>query len=174
VLNPEARNKKSVAEDITLDDFPPYRRWVHIVRWVHVPKVYTSEELADLGRRAREVSKKLHEATEQLNESICTLEDTFLERLGEDARGRVEIRRGVTPIYEPRKKGRPPKKLDQREWVEFLIYKRGEFFIESNKSGPRFIETHILSTSREMRMLVCSKFGELWLACGGGPLKRGV
>lgn len=160
---------KSAVDDITLDDLPPRRVYTN------PPKQYTPEELRDLGRRAREVSQKLHEATEQLNESICALEDRFLEQLGEGARGRVEIQRGETPIYERKRKRKGKSVLvGKREWVEFLLYKNGEFFVESNKSGPRFTETHILSTSREMRKLVCYKFAELWVACGGRPPPAGV
>lgn len=160
---------KSAADDITLDDLPPRRVYANPPP---SPKQYTREEMAELGRRAREVSQKLQEVTEQLNEAICELEDRFLALLGEDARGRVEIHRGVTPIFEKRKKGQRPRQIDQREWVEFLLYKNGEFFIESNKSGPRFTETHILSTSRDMRKMVCHKFAELWIACGGRPPKE--
>lgn len=119
------------------------------------PKQYTPEELRDLGQRAREVSRRLHEVTEQMNEALCAVEDAFLERLGEGARGRVELQRGTTK---------------KREWVEFLVYRDGEFFVESNRGGPRFELTHMLSTSRDCRKLICGKIADLWLACGGKPL----
>ena len=145
---------KSAAEDITLDDLPPRRKKHEEKPKRPPPKVYTPEELRDLVARAREVSQKLHDETEKLNEAICRLEDAFLEKLGDDVRGRVEIERGEH-------KGRP--------WVRFLIFKRGEFFIESNKGTRHFTETHILSTSRDTRLLATYKFKELWVACGGTP-----
>lgn len=113
-------------------------------------RTFTPEEMRDLGRRARVASARLAEATERMNESLCLVEDVFLERL-KDARGRVELRRST--------KG--------RAWVEFLVYKDGELFVESNRSGPRFTMTHVLDTNRESRMLVCHKIPELWVECGG-------
>jgi hypothetical protein len=98
------------------------------------------------------IARGLEQATEQMNEAICEAEDTFLEKLGEGARGRVEIQRGET--------GRKP-------WVDFLAYHKGEFFIETNRGGNRFSSIHILSASREMRILACSRLKALWEVCGG-------
>lgn len=117
---------------------------------------YTQEELRDLGRRARDVGRRLEEATELMNESLCALEDAFLERLGPGARGRVELRRDT----------------GSRPWVEFLVYKDGEIFVESNRHRARFEEVHILSAPRECRAAACGKAAELWEACGGPPLVR--
>jgi len=90
-----------------------------------------------------------------MNESLRTLEDIFSERLGKDARGRVELQRGTTKKH---------------EWVAFLIYRDGGFFVESNRSGPRFELNPMLSTSRDCRKLICGKVAELWVACGGKSL----
>ncbi len=95
---------RSAADDITLDDVPPRRRYPVPTP---PPKQYTQEEMRELWRRAREIGPKLAEAIEQLNEALCTIEDLIMERLGKDARGRVELQRGETPIYEKRKKGKP-------------------------------------------------------------------
>ena len=162
---------KSATEDITLDDFPPTRRYP-VPR--PEPKQYTTEEIREMWRKLRELGPQLAEATEQMNEALCTIEDLIVERLGEDARGRVELQRGETPIYEKRKKGKPPRLIEKRPWVEFLVYRDTEMFVESNKSGgSRFESTHILSTSREMRILACHKIEELWVACGGKlPIRK--
>lgn len=149
--------RRSAVDDITLDDLPPWRRYDNPPK---PPKPFDWEALKTLGRR-------LAEATERMNESLCTIEDVFLEKLGQEARGRVELERGETPIWEKKHKGQPQKLIERRPWVEFLVYRRGEFFVESNRSGPRFTTTHLLSTSRETRMKACGKVQALWVACGG-------
>ncbi len=155
---------RSAADDITLDDVPPRRRYPVPTP---PPKQYTQEEMRELWRRAREIGPKLAEAIEQLNEALCTIEDLIMERLGKDARGRVELQRGETPIYEKRKKGKPGRLIEKRPWVEFLVYRDTEMFVESNKSGPRFTSTYILDASRDRRILACHKIEELWVSCGG-------
>ena len=130
-------------------------------------KPFDWEDLAKVGKR-------LEEATERMYETICDIEDLILEKLGELARGRVELRRGETSIYEKNpKNGIRRKLLETRQWVESLAYLNGEMFIESNRSGPRFTSTHILSTSREIRVLAMEKIPALWEACGGTlPIRR--
>lgn len=119
------------------------------------PRPFTPEEIRALGQRASLVAQQLHEATERMNEELCAAEDAFLEGLGPTAHGRVEIQRGF---------------VQNRSWVEFLVYRGGEFFVESNRVRPRFDSTHMLSTSRDCRKLICLKLPELWVACGGAPL----
>lgn len=142
---------KSAVEDISLDTHPGK------LRPPEPPKrTWTWEQLRDLGKR-------LSDATEQMNEALCRIEDIILERLGEDARGRVELQRGEAPI-----RGKKGKVVGKRPWVEFLIYRDGEMFVESNRGdSSRFTLTHMLSTSRETRTLICGKVAELWEACGG-------
>ena len=119
------------------------------------------ESTASIVRRAVELSQQLRVETEKLNEALCHAEDTFMERLGPGARGRVVLQRG-----EVLDKKRKP--VGKRPWVEFLIYKDDEFFIESNRNEQnRFTMVHLLSTGRDIRCMACLKLKELWSACGG-------
>jgi hypothetical protein len=151
---------KSVVEDITLESHPGNPRPAVVVP---SGRTYTIRDLRELGR-------DLHELTEKMNEAICRAEDAFLERLGESARGRVELRRGEEPIFAKKKSKKGKREVvGKRSWVTFLIYRDGEFFVESNRpgDGTRFVDAHILSTSREIRILACNKMAELWEACSG-------
>ena len=129
-------------------------------------RLYTPEELRDLVRRAREAGPKLAEATERMNKSLSEVESLFRQHL-KDARGRVELQRGMA------QRG-VAQRAKRREWIDFLLYRDGEFFIESNRGGPRFFSTYFLDTSRETRVLICGKIVDLWLACGGPPLPTTV
>lgn len=107
-----------------------------------------------MGIRAREVSRKLAEATDALNESLRKTEAAFVERLGPETRGRTILRK------------------NEDGWIEHLLFRDGRFFFESGWPGEKLNMVPLLNASREVRVKAVDCLGRLWSACGGAPLSK--
>jgi len=108
---------------------------------------------AERVRRAWELGPELERLTEALNAALGRFEEALVGRLGEDARGRVSLRR-----------------RSESRVIEHVVMREGKLFYERGWPGGGMGVTALVSSSREVRILACDRLPDLWRACGGPPL----
>jgi hypothetical protein len=99
----------------------------------------------------REVAQRTAEVWEEFAEKIAGAERGFVERLGQDARGRIRLRG------------------HNDEFIEHLTFRDGRFFVEAGHPGRPLKAMLLTHMTREVRLLAADKLDELWRACGGPP-----
>jgi len=107
---------------------------------------------AERVRRAWELGPELERLTEALNAALGRFEEAVVRRLGEDARGRVSLRKNKSRV------------------IEHVVMRAGKLFYERGWPGGGMGVTALVSSSREVRILACDRLPDLWRACGGPPL----
>lgn len=110
----------------------------------------------NIGERLRELIPKLREADAQLNDAFERLEDIFEIRLPQGSYGRILLSR--------------PGRLST-EWTHF-VYDEGLFWIETWNPKHGFHTEDVMKHDvRADRIEAARRIGDLWLACGGAPLR---
>ena len=107
---------------------------------------------AERVRRAWELGPELERLTERMNAALRGFEEALVRRLGEDARGRVSLRKNKSRV------------------IEHVVMRAGKLFYERGWPGGGMGVTALVSSSREVRILACDRLPDLWRACGGPPL----